>query len=118
MPLYTFRLPAAFSSTPVTVYNTADAQQATGTTDANAVFTATLPTGDYYAKVSYGYRSYRAAGEVDRGDLDNVSEAALSATFVRFEDLNGNPIPAPGGVVIKVDPATGEIADIVSEGVA
>src|SRR5690242_10666977 len=81
MPLYTFRLPAAFSSTPVTVYNTADAQQATGTTDANAVFTATLPTGDYYAKVSYGYRSYRAAGEVDRGDLDNVSEAALSATY-------------------------------------
>src|SRR5690242_1565338 len=92
MPLYAFRLPAAFSSTPVTVYNSADVQQTTGTTDANAVFTATLPTGDYYAKVSYGYTSYRAAGEVDRGDQDNISEAALAPTPTSSQPTDSRPL--------------------------
>ena len=40
--------------------------------------------------------------------------AALSATFVRFEDEAGNPL-ADRNVVIKVSATTGEIIDIVSE---
>jgi len=40
--------------------------------------------------------------------------AALSATYVRFEDEAGNPLPTRN-VVIKVDSVTGEILDIVSE---
>jgi len=43
-----------------------------------------------------------------------LSAAALNATFVRFEDTNGNPLPSRN-VVIKVDATTGEIIDIVSE---
>ena len=48
-----------------------------------------------------------------------VREALASApefagTFVRFEDLNGNPISLRQ-VVIKVDTSTWEIADIVAE---
>jgi methyl coenzyme M reductase subunit C len=40
--------------------------------------------------------------------------AALNATFVRFEDEAGNPLPTRS-VVIKVSATTGEIIDIVSE---
>ena len=40
--------------------------------------------------------------------------AALSATYVRFEDEAGNPLPSRN-VVIKVSATTGEIIDIVSE---
>jgi hypothetical protein len=40
--------------------------------------------------------------------------AALTATFVRFEDQDGNPLPTRN-VVIKVDSTTGDILDIVSE---
>ncbi|WP_324644139.1 hypothetical protein [Pseudarthrobacter sp. LT1] len=43
-----------------------------------------------------------------------LTEAAASATYVRFEDQNGNPLPARN-VVIKVDSTTGDILDIVSE---
>lgn len=39
---------------------------------------------------------------------------ALNATFVRFEDEAGNPLPSRN-VVIKVDSVTGDILDIVSE---
>lgn len=39
---------------------------------------------------------------------------ALNATFVRFEDEAGNPLPSRN-VVIKVSATTGEIIDIVSE---
>ena len=46
------------------------------------------------------------------GDLDLVQ--ALSTSYVRFTDTDGNPVPARN-VVIKIDPATGEIIDIVSE---
>jgi hypothetical protein len=40
--------------------------------------------------------------------------AELAQTYVRFVDTNGNPLPSRR-VVIKVDAATGEIVDIVSE---
>lgn len=40
--------------------------------------------------------------------------AALNATFVRFEDEAGNPVP-DRNVVIKVSSTTGEILDIVTE---
>lgn len=42
------------------------------------------------------------------------NEAVLHSTFVRFEDLAGNPISVRQ-VVIKVDTTTWEIADIVAE---
>ena len=42
------------------------------------------------------------------------NEAAINGTFVRFEDLAGNPISVRH-VVIKVDTATWEIDDIVAE---
>jgi hypothetical protein len=45
---------------------------------------------------------------------DRLLEASLSATFVRFEDQDGNPLPTRN-VVIKVDSTSGEILDIVSE---
>lgn len=47
---------------------------------------------------------------------DPTSEVAgeLSATYVRFEDEAGNPLPTRN-VVIKVDSTSGEIIDIVSE---
>lgn len=112
MPTYTFRLPARFASTPVTVYNTADVQQTTGTTDSNALFAASLPTGDYYAKISYGYTSYRAAGEVNRGDLDNISEATVATIGdvrpAAFIDFTTKP---DGAAPTTLD--TGQAADSV-----
>jgi hypothetical protein len=45
---------------------------------------------------------------------DRLSAAAQNATFVRFEDEAGNPLPTRN-VVIKVSATTGEIIDIVSE---
>jgi hypothetical protein len=45
---------------------------------------------------------------------DRLSAAAQNATFVRFEDENGNPLTSRN-VVIKVDSTTGDILDIVSE---
>jgi hypothetical protein len=42
------------------------------------------------------------------------ARAALTATYVRFEDQDGNPL-ASRNVVIKVDSTTGDILDIVSE---
>ena len=47
-------------------------------------------------------------------DPKPLTEAAGKKTFVRFEDTDGNPLAARS-VVIKVDAATGEIIDIVSE---
>ncbi|AYN57883.1 hypothetical protein PP640_gp30 [Arthrobacter phage Faja] len=47
-------------------------------------------------------------------DPDSDTAGALNATFVRFEDEAGNPLPNRN-VVIKVDSTTGEIIDIVSE---
>jgi hypothetical protein len=44
----------------------------------------------------------------------SATKAALNATFVRFEDEAGNPLPSRN-VVIKVDSVTGDILDIVSE---
>ena len=38
----------------------------------------------------------------------------FKGAFVRFEDTDGNPLPSRN-VVIKVDAATGDIVDIVSE---
>lgn len=46
-----------------------------------------------------------------------LSEPALSGTFVRFRDTEGNPIP-DSLVTITVDTATGEIADITFEEIA
>lgn len=43
-----------------------------------------------------------------------LTPTALSATYVRFEDEAGNPLPTRN-VVIKVSATTGEIIDIVSE---
>jgi hypothetical protein len=43
-----------------------------------------------------------------------LAATALNATFVRFVDLAGNPISARH-VVIKVDTATWDIADITAE---
>jgi hypothetical protein len=43
-----------------------------------------------------------------------LSPTELNATFVRFEDEAGNPLPSRS-VVIKVSATTGEIIDIVSE---
>jgi len=45
---------------------------------------------------------------------ERLSEPSLSATYVRFEDEAGNPLPTRN-VVIKVDSTSGEILDIVSE---
>jgi hypothetical protein len=45
---------------------------------------------------------------------DYTPTAELNATFVRFEDLAGNPI-AVRQVVIKVNTTTWEIDDIVAE---
>lgn len=42
--------------------------------------------------------------------------AALNATYVRFEDEAGNPLPTRN-VLIKVSSTTGEIIDIVSEAI-
>ena len=44
----------------------------------------------------------------------SATRGALNATFVRFTDEAGNPLPARK-VVIKVSATTGEIIDIVSE---
>ena len=43
-----------------------------------------------------------------------LDTTALNATYVRFEDEAGNPLPSRS-VVIKVSATTGEIIDIVSE---
>ena len=43
-----------------------------------------------------------------------LADATLNATYVRFEDEAGNPLPSRS-VVIKVSATTGEIIDIVSE---
>jgi hypothetical protein len=52
---------------------------------------------------------------VQDADLPNrLSDTSLNATYVRFEDENGNPLPTRN-VVIKVDSVTGDILDIVSE---
>lgn len=49
------------------------------------------------------------------GFLDpKLTPAAAAKLYVRFEDTDGNPLPNRH-VVIKVDAATGEIIDIVSE---
>lgn len=47
-------------------------------------------------------------------DTGSAARAALNATYVRFEDEAGNPLPTRN-VVIKVDSVTGDILDIVSE---
>lgn len=39
---------------------------------------------------------------------------ALNATYVRFTDADGNPVP-DRVVVIKIDPVTGEVLDIIAE---
>jgi hypothetical protein len=54
---------------------------------------------------------------VKAGDANlpaRLQDTALNATFVRFEDEAGNPLPSRN-VVIKVSATTGEIIDIVSE---
>lgn len=54
-----------------------------------------------------------ALAEINSGRL---SEAQLSATFVRFVDhITGEPIDPAGTVVIKVNVTTGDIDDIVFE---
>lgn len=50
----------------------------------------------------------------DKHIPSRLQDAALNATYVRFEDENGNPLPTRN-VVIKVDSTSGEILDIVSE---
>lgn len=57
---------------------------------------------------------YKPVGADENGKFPPRVQTALSATYVRFEDENGNPLPTRN-VVIKVDSATGEILDIVSE---
>jgi hypothetical protein len=61
------------------------------------------------------------AGVADDGSVKDLittpgsqTATALSATYVRFEDEAGNPLPTRN-VVIKVSSTTGEILDIVSE---
>ncbi len=55
-----------------------------------------------------GYLASEAA------DPDSPLAGELNATYVRFEDEAGNPLPSRN-VVIKVSATTGEIIDIVSE---
>ncbi|MDR6794361.1 hypothetical protein J2X12_002902 [Pseudarthrobacter oxydans] len=55
-----------------------------------------------------------AAAAAQASDNATPLGAALSATYVRFEDEAGNPLPNRN-VVIKVSATTGEIIDIVSE---
>jgi hypothetical protein len=50
----------------------------------------------------------------DQALPDRLQPASLNATYVRFEDENGDPLPSRN-VVIKVDSTSGEILDIVSE---
>ncbi|NWL32992.1 hypothetical protein [Paenarthrobacter nitroguajacolicus] len=50
----------------------------------------------------------------DKALPERLSEGELNATYVRFEDENGDPLPTRN-VVIKVDSTSGEIIDIVSE---
>jgi hypothetical protein len=47
-------------------------------------------------------------------DTSSKTRAAIGANFVRFTDLNGNPITARH-VTIKVDTTTWDISDIVAE---
>jgi hypothetical protein len=58
--------------------------------------------------------AYKPVGADDNGKFPPRVQAALAATYVRFEDENGNPLEARN-VVIKVDSTSGEIIDIVSE---
>lgn len=58
--------------------------------------------------------AYKPVGADENGKFPPRVEAALAGSYVRFEDTDGNPLPARN-VVIKVDAATGDIIDIVSE---
>lgn len=53
----------------------------------------------------------------DAGLPTRLSEGALNATYVRFVDQNGNPLPTGSLVTITVDTTTvpKRIADIVVE---
>jgi hypothetical protein len=55
-----------------------------------------------------------AVNVVEENLPDRLSVEAQNATYVRFEDEAGNPLPTRN-VVIKVDSTSGEILDIVSE---
>jgi hypothetical protein len=55
-----------------------------------------------------------AAAAAQAGNPATPLGAALSATYARFVDENGNPLTSRH-VVIKVSSTTGEILDIVAE---
>jgi hypothetical protein len=58
--------------------------------------------------------AFKPVGVDENGEFPARVKTALSETYVRFEDENGNPLPTRN-VVIKVDSTTGDILDIVSE---
>jgi hypothetical protein len=66
-------------------------------------------------EVATSFVASDGAGLVPENKLPSrLSAGELSATYVRFTDEAGNPLPARK-VVIKVSATTGEIIDIVSE---
>lgn len=67
-------------------------------------------------KVSTSALDNLVASNID--DDASATAQTLARTFVHFTDLDGNPLPDPARVVIKVDTDTGRIEDIVVEGIS
>jgi hypothetical protein len=101
------------------------AQEAATTAGAEAAAVATAAIGDATAAAEAAAASAAASAASATAPADtaiaaavnnstSATKTALDATFVRFEDEAGNPLP-DRNVVIKVNATTGEIVDIVSE---
>jgi hypothetical protein len=86
----------------------------------NKPSTATPLTAAELNKLGTQYTQAKADALTDVedaiGDTGTGIGSALSATFVRFVDQNGDPLPAGSITTIHVNTTTGEIDDITFEG--
>lgn len=99
---------------------TAAIGDATADADAAAASAATAATNAAASATAAANSAALVAAPADTAvetlinGTGTATRAALNATYVRFEDEAGNPLPSRN-VVIKVNATTGEIVDIVSE---
>jgi len=85
---------------------------------ANSPATSSPITAARLTKLGTQHAEAMADVAADIVDAGSDIGGALSATFVRFVDhITGEVIDPAGTVVIKVNVATGDIDDIVFEGV-
>jgi len=113
-------LPVSAPVVPVT--SVAGLTAAVGAESLADVLSEFMPIPDVSGKLdasavggAFGVAPLGADSKVPDASLPTrLADATLNATYVRFEDEAGNPLPSRS-VVIKVSATTGEIIAIVSE---